>query len=135
MAYHLPSERLTLTVDDGLAVEVERVASWAIVQTAARLAASFASAKGAAELGALRDLYEFFVAEAQPTWDLMDHRGPIQPTAGGMLRLPIALGLALVEGWAGTLEPTPTAVDEVVPPGPVRDALNAELRKSRRKKV
>ena len=43
--------------------------------------------------------------------------------------------LALVEGWAGTLEPTPSAVDEVVPPGPARDALNAELRKSRRKKV
>lgn len=135
MAYRLASERITLTVEDGLAIEVERVTSWAIVQTASQLAASFANAKGAAQLPALRDLYAFFVAEAQPTWDLTDHRGPILPTAGGMLRLPLAFGLALVEGWAGTLEPTPSAVDEVVPPGPVRDALNDELRKSRRKKV
>jgi len=134
MAHRLPSERVAITVDD-LTIEVERVTSWPIQQNAVRLWAAYQAAKpGNPEIVALRDLYECFVDEAQPTWDLVDHRGPIAQSVGGMFRLPVDLGLRFVGGWADTLPATdlPTAVDEMIPPSPLRDKLNAGLRAKRR---
>jgi hypothetical protein len=122
-------ERVPITSEE-LSCEVNRCASWPIQQSAVRLAAAFLRATGAAELPALSAVYEFFVGEAQPTWDWSDHRGPIPPTAGGLLRVNHLHVLGLVAEWAQTLEmvPTPSAVDELLPEGPLRDELNRQLR-------
>lgn len=95
-------------------------------------AAAWAKAKGADELTALSALYELFVSEAQPTWDIADHKGPVPATAAGMLRLPLSLGLSIVSGWLETITPKASAVDEVIPAGPLRDQLNAKLREKRK---
>lgn len=115
-----------------LSAEVYRCASWPIQQGAVRLWAAFLRATGAAELPALVAFYECFLAEAQPTWDLIDHRGPIEPNAGGMLRLNHIEAAALILELAQTLEDKPSAVDEMVPDGPLRDELNRQLRSKRR---
>jgi hypothetical protein len=133
VAYRLPSERVLVTAGD-VSAEVERVSAWPIAHSGALLIRSFYVAKpGAEELDALRNIYGYFVLEAQPTWDIEDHRGRIPATPAGMLRLPVDAALGLVSEWLGTLIPTPTVADEVLPPGPVRDEVNTALRKARRK--
>lgn len=133
MAYRLPSERVTLTSETGAAIEVAPVSAWALAFHASGLIAAYNAADpGGAELMALRDLYRFFVAEAQPTWAIIDHRGPITPTAEGMYRLPLDIALPMIGEWIGTLTPKSTAVDEMVPPSPLRDQLNAKLRAKRK---
>lgn len=136
MAYRLPGGRVTLAFEEGqyagLSIEVEPIASWAIYRHAlALVAAFFAATEARVENAALRAAYEHFVGEAQPTWSIVDHRGPIQPTTEGLLRLPLPLGLRLVELWSETFIPAEqpeTAVDELIPPGPLRDEMNARLR-------
>lgn len=134
--YRLPSERIPLALDDGPTVEVERIAAWPIYRTAISLVGAFYDARTPdAEIAALSRIYGYFVVEAQPVWDIADHRGPIPATPEGMLRLPLAIALGLVQGWAATFlppEPPTTAVDEVIPPGPLRDELNASLRRKRK---
>ena len=133
MAYLLAGERVTITAGD-LDIEVAPVVAWPIAHTAARLADAYnVATPGDAELVALRELYGFFVVEAQPEWDIVDHRGRIAPTTAGMLRLPLDLALSLIGAWLDTITPKSTAVDELVPPGPVRDALNTALKSKRRK--
>jgi hypothetical protein len=139
VAYRLPGGRVELPIEgqlEGLRVEVEPIGAWAIYRAAVSLVALFFAADGpAAEFAALRDLNAFFVDEAQPTWDIVDHRGPVPATAQGMLRLPLALVLNLVNGWTDTLatedEKPATAVDAIVPPGDLRDQLNDALAKKR----
>lgn len=133
MATRLPTERVPVASED-LTAEVTRCASWPIQQNAVRLWAAFLRATGQAELTALRELFEFFVAEAQPTWDLVDHRGAVPPTVGGMLRVNHLHALGLVLAWTQTLQvaPTPSAVDELIPEGPLRDELNRQLRTRKR---
>jgi hypothetical protein len=53
-----------------------------------------------------------------------------------MLRMPLALGFALCSQWTDTFagveeETEETAVDEVYPPGGLRDQLNAVLARKR----
>jgi hypothetical protein len=133
VAYRLASERITVEMPDGPTIEVERLGSWPLQQQGAALALACLTAKaGNAQLAALHEAYAFFVAEAQPTWDLMDHRGPIPPLVGGLLRLPHLLALALIEGWLDTLEPKSTAADVVMPEGEARDQVNAALRAKRK---
>lgn len=128
MAYRLASERVEVTVDD-LTIEVAPVVAWAVAHRATQLAlAYYAATTGDGELRALETVYGFFVVEAQPMWQIVDHRGPVLPTAAGMLRLPIDLGLGLVLQWAATVTPKASAVDAVIPPGPLRDEMNERLR-------
>ena len=49
-----------------------------------------------------------------------------------MLRLPVTLGAAMVDGWLETITPKATAVDALIPPSPLRDQLNAKLRAKRK---
>lgn len=137
MAYRLPGERVPVVVDKGpfagLSVEVERIGAYAVYLAAvsSRIAFEKADSGSTAEFGALRSLYAVFVDEAQPTWDIVDHRGPVPATANGMLRLPVSLATAVIEAWTETfnaVEAAPlTAVDKLIPAGPLRDRLNAEL--------
>jgi hypothetical protein len=132
MAYRLPAERVTVEV--GPTVEVESIGAWPIYHTAIGLiSACTAATTEAATADALHRLYTFFVAEAMPTWEIIDHRGPILPTAEGMLRLPVnEVALAIIEAWAETFVPKPSAVDEMIPEGPLRDELNAGLRAAKK---
>lgn len=131
MADDLRLPRVTITA--GATVEVAPVLAWPLAFQAGRLIEAYQSAKpGAAELVALRDLYGFFIAEAQPTWTIIDHRGPIQPTTEGMYRLPLDVSLPIIAEWMATLIPKETAVDKLVPPSPLRDQLNAKLSAKRK---
>jgi len=137
VAYRLPGGRVPLAFEDGqyvgLQVEVEPLTAWAVYRYAVGLvAAFFAADEPAAEFAALRAVYEQFVTEGQPTWDIVDHRGPVPATAAGMLRLPLPLGLRIVELWSETFAPVEaeaesTAVDEIYPTSPLRDQLNEVL--------
>ena len=131
--FRLPGERVSIVMDDGpfagAACEVEQIGAWPIRATAVRLVAAFLGAEGAdAETLALSELYSLFIGEAQPTWALADHRGPIPASAAGMWRLPIPLALAFIDQWIDPPEPPSTAVDELIPPGPLRDRLNRGLK-------
>jgi len=133
VTYRLPSERVPVTVSD-LTIEVERIGAWAVAHHATVLVGTYYAAKpGAPELEALRAAYAFFIEEAEPSWDIADHKGRIPVTAGGMLRLPVALALGLVYGWAQTVVEKTSAVDELIPEGELRDSLNAQLKAKRRK--
>lgn len=132
MGYRLPSERVALALD-GPTVEVERLGAWAIYWRAMNLLSAYYAAKKPADVAAaLEGLVSFVVPEAQPTWDITDHRGPVPTSPSGMLRLPVVLILEISTGWLETFakaEPA-TAVDKMVPPGALRDELNAALRKA-----
>jgi len=136
MAYRLASARAPVEIEDGPTVEVQPIGAWPIYRTAVGLVSAFLTAEPAAEMAALQAAYAFFVREAQPTWEILDHRGPVLPTADGMLRLPLPLALAIIDGWVATFQsveepvdiPEATAVDAMIPPGKLRDDLNAGLR-------
>jgi hypothetical protein len=142
VAYRLPGGRVPLVFEDGpyagLQVEVEPITAWAVYRYAVGLVAGFFSAtEPAAEFGALRATYEQFVTEAQPTWEIVDHRGPVPATTGGLLRLPLPLALRIVELWTETFvaveaDAPSTAVDEVYPPSPLRNQLNEVLARKAR---
>lgn len=135
MAYRLASERVEVAIDDGPTVEVATIVAWPLMANAVRLLGVFLAAQGqGAELAVLLEMYRFFVSEAQPSWDIADHRGPIPPTADGMLRLPLPIAIGMVEGWIETFaaEDATTAVDELVPPSPLRDQLNDVLKRKRK---
>lgn len=116
-----------------LVIEVYRIASYPLWVGAVRFAAAWAKAKtDDANIAALTDLYSTFIAEAQPTWTIVDHRGPVLPTLAGMYRLPVEMAMGLVSGWLDTIAEKTTAVDEIVPPGTLRDQLNATLKAKRK---
>lgn len=129
MAYVLPGSRVLLDLD-GPSVEVDAVLSVAIHALGTIRLGEFVEAKTtSAKLAAMTELYELVVTEARPTWDILDHRGPVPATSAGMLRLPADLGLGICTGWLETLPvEKDTAVDAVVPPGPARDELNRRLK-------
>lgn len=128
MVYRLPSERVAVQVADGPSVEVERLQAEHLQRAALRLYAAAITGRDADAIGTL---YGFFLDEAQPTWEIADHRGLIAPTLEGMARIPVPLALGIVLGWIETfMQPDlPTAADEALPPGPLRDTVNAELRR------
>lgn len=142
MTYRLPGGRVTLTIEDGpyagVWVEVERVGLWLVYASAVSLAAKALAASAADRVGAFQKAYETFVIEAQPAWDIEDHKGRVPATAAGMWRLPEVLALTFLQVWAETYgteeaaepvaEPVATAVDKLMPPGPLRDVLNERLR-------
>lgn len=140
--FRLPGERVPVVIDEGpfagASCEVTRIESWLMQQTAARLLAAFLAvpeSQPAKQIEALSELLPVFVAEAQPSWDLSDHRGPIPPTLSGLWRLPLPLALRFIDEWVDPPAPPSTAVDELVPPGPLRDELNAGLRQKKRSKT
>jgi hypothetical protein len=130
MAYRLPGGRSTLTPVEGCDVEVTALVVWPLYQTAVGLAAAYFGAPAAGEYAALERLYGFFCIEAQPTWAIVDHRGAIPATPAGMMRLPIPLAFEMIEQWSAAFvaAPAETAADKLLPPGPVRDRVNAQLR-------
>ncbi len=132
MEYRLPSERVTIEIEDGPTLRVEKVHADLLYQHAVGLASAYLRAKPAAQMGALSALYSFFLAEAQPTWEIVDHRGPVLPNMDGMVRLPSALGVDICLEWAGTFIEKETAVDKMIPPSPLRDQLNAKLAAKRK---
>jgi len=137
VVYRLSGERVRLDLD-GPVVEVEPIRAAPIQQLGLRrVGACLAASDAGPQLEALLALYEFVVREAQPSWDIADHLGPIPPTATGMARLPVPLAMAIAMGWLATLaveeEPAETgepasAVDAVLPPGPLRDEVKTRLR-------
>jgi hypothetical protein len=136
VAYRLAADRVQVQSEDGPACEVAPILAYAVYVRGLSLAVAFDGAKDvAAELDALRALSVYFVQEAQPTWEILDHRGVIPATGDGMLRLPLETALAFVNGWLETATPKPTAVDKMIPEGPLRDELNKGLRKARKTKV
>jgi hypothetical protein len=131
MAYRLGGGRSILTPTDGLTVEVQDIVAWPLYHEAVARATAYFTASGPElELAALRRAYAFFCAEAQPTWEIVDHRGIVPATTAGMLRLPVELGLGIILLWsqAFVAEPPETAVDKIIPPGELRDSLNRRLR-------
>lgn len=131
MAYRLASERVALDLD-GPSVEVEPIHAWAIQRLGIGYYDAYEEAKSPeAEFDALLALYRFVVAEAQPAWDIVDHRGPVPATESGFLRLPPTLGLSIVLEWLRTGNPKASAVDKTMPPGPTRDELNRRLKAKR----
>lgn len=130
--YRLPGERVKLDLD-GPTVEVEPIRSWMIQTESLALAARLGAAEeGVAEYAALKSLYEFFVAEAQPTWDIGDHRGAIPNTAAGMMRLPLALASSIISQWQDSLPKAPAAdlpsAVDILPDGPGKDEVKRRLR-------
>lgn len=113
-------------------MEVQRIVAEPIHALGAARSAAWAKAKGADEMSALSAMYELLVSEAQLTWDIADHKGPVPVSVSGMLRLPLNLGLAIYLGWLETITPKATAVDELIPPSPLRDQLNSKLREKRK---
>lgn len=133
MAYDLRPERVEVTVGN-LTIEVSRIASYPLWVQGVRLASAWAASKSDAQtIDTLGECYAFFVAEAQPTWQIVDHRGPVAPTLGGMYRLPLELGMGLYSAWTDTIREKGTAVDKIIPASPLRDELNKRLRAARRK--
>lgn len=132
MAYRLGGERVEIETD-GLTIEVQPIVSDTVYRVAVGLAAVYFGTDVPSEMtAAISKLAEFFCAEAQPTWAVVDHRGVIPATLAGMLRFPDILTLGLVAAWTAAFVEEPeaveTAVDKLVPPGPRRDRLNAQLR-------
>jgi hypothetical protein len=133
MTYRLPSERVTVEVENGPPIEVERLGVWTLAWTGAYLVGQFYAATAPeAELAALRNIGAYFIVEAQPTWDIADHRGPIPVTVDGFLRLPDPMALAMVRAWLETQHEKASAVDELVPPGEAREELKRRLKASRK---
>lgn len=135
MAYRLPGERVALDLD-GPSVEVEPIRAWAMQHLGVALYAAVNAAKpGDAMLVALRELYRFVLGEAQPSWDIVDHRGPVPVSEVGMLRLPLDLGLGISLGWLGTFDVAKpaSAVDALIPPGELNTALKRRLAAAKRK--
>jgi hypothetical protein len=126
--YRLPDERVSLDLD-GPIVEVQRCASWMVYQQVVRLYAAYVAAKTpAAEYDALVQTFARFVDEAQPTWQIADHTGPVPPTLAGMTRLPLEMSLRMVTDWLETITPKASAVDAIIAPGPMRDELKRRLK-------
>lgn len=131
-------ERVLVSITEGefsgAEATVDKILGWPVFAVAVRKMTAFQEAEGpAAEMAALTSLYEFFEAEARPVWNLEDGRGPVAPTSAGMARVPVKVVGALYDLWVETFpRPAPSAVDEVIPPGPLRDELNAGLKAARK---
>jgi hypothetical protein len=139
--WRIPSDRNKLDLD-GPAVEVERLHSFHVQQECQRLIAVFTqSSDRDAMYTALSTLFDRFVAEAMPQWDIVDGKGPVPADGRGMARLPLPLSLAMIQVWVDDLEfgivaeakPT-SAVDEMVPPGPVNAELKRRLAAAKRRR-
>jgi hypothetical protein len=128
--------RVTTPIDDGeyagASATVDQIIGWPVFAIGSARMAEFLAAEGEAELKALLDLYGAYEKYARPVWNVEDGAGPVPPTAEGMLRLPVPLVETLYHLWLATFPgaeaPESTAVDEIIPPGPLRDELNAGLR-------
>jgi hypothetical protein len=126
VVYRLNGDRTPLTLD-GLTIEVQPVVSDTVYRSIVALGAAAVAAPSNDTLSAVA---VYFCTEAQPTWDIIDHRGIVPATPAGMLRMSDALALGLVSEWAAAFvaEPPETAVDKIIPPGEMRDELNRRLK-------
>ena len=154
--WRVPSERIPLDLG-GPSVEVERLGSWHLQFESVQLLRAYEVAtKPEDEYRALNALFDLFVREAQPQWDIVDSQGPVPTTARGMSRLPLVLSLGIVSLWAMSLpvekaeaeeqaeerpevpglqlveSQAPSAVDAVIPPGPANREVKRRLRVAKR---
>jgi hypothetical protein len=134
VSYRLDSTRLTLDLG-GPTVEVERLAAPTLRVLAMAAVQRVMDAKtDADQASALFALGQRLADEAQPVWDILDHRGAVPPTAAGFIRLPVDLALSIAVGWLEeSAKPLPSsAVDALVEPGPLNTALKRKLAAKRR---
>lgn len=95
----------------GAEATVDIIVGWPIYRLALYRAASFGSAQGdAAEAKALGELYDFYIAQARPAWNLEDPKGPVPATSAGLFRVPTDLTLRLYDLWVSTF-PVPESTD------------------------
>lgn len=104
--FHLGS-RVTLTIADGpfagVSCDVDSIDSETILFAVVAMTGAFAEAvEVPAEVEALRALYAFFEGTGRPVWNVCGPRGPIPPTAAGMMFVPGALVLQLTALWQAT---------------------------------
>lgn len=142
--YRLPGDRVPLDLDGN--VEVEPIRSWFVQRSALQLIARYNAAEDGSDVQAVAfvTLLEYFVSEAQPSWEIADHRGVIPATSKGILRLPYAMQMELVSEWLSTLTPereelpeglhivesnAPSAVDAVVANPVLRREIKRRLKK------
>lgn len=52
-------------------------------------------------------MYELYLSEARPQWNLVDQRGPVPTTLSGMLRQPVPLMHKLYAMWLATYPDEP----------------------------
>ncbi len=123
MAYRLGGRRVPLTVD-GLTIEVQPIVSDSVYRAVVGLGSAFLAEPST---DALSTLAACFCLEAQPTWDIIDHRGVVPATPSGMLRLSDVMALEIVSEWAAAFV-AESAVDKIIPPGKLRNDLNRKLR-------
>lgn len=104
--------RARLVIDDGpfagVEAECDAITGWPVYAATLALVAAYSHAEGEALIGPIKKLYEFVEPNARLTWNLVDPRGPVPPTVGGMLRLPVPLMFQLIDLWTETYaESTP----------------------------
>jgi hypothetical protein len=145
--YRLSGERVVLDLD-GPSVEVEPIRSWMIQYEVLTLVGRVeAATSSASEYVALSNLYDMVAREMQPTWDIGDHLGAVPNTPRGFARLPLDVMSAITDAWLETLNAkeelpeipglhvvesdAPSAVDEVIPPGPFNREVKKRLRRAR----
>lgn len=131
--WSVPGNRIKLDLD-GPSVEVEPIHAWSIFFETRALRAIFDNAKTPAdEYSALTSLFNYVALEAQPQWDIVDHRGAVPPTGRGFHRLELKMALQIVDGWANSFnvqqEEVQSAADVILAPGPVRDEVKRRLKK------
>lgn len=129
-------ERVRLDLPEpysGATVEVDSIVSRVIASRAVALATAFLEADGEDEIVAMVALFEFLCREGRPTWDIVDHHGPVPTTPAGLGRLPTPLFMSIVDGWTDTLPHA--GIDQAGPQGglPVDMPSDADLAVAKRR--
>ena len=102
-------DRATLVIDEGpwsgVSCQVDTIDSLPMYQLTLSLAVAYNEAEGMGPgLAALRSLYEHLERVGRPVWNVTNQRGPVPPTVGGMLLVPVPLVIALIDLWTDTYE-------------------------------
>lgn len=107
LAGNIIGQRAATLVDEGpfagTYAVVDQIVAWPVYTVAiARIKAFIDAATAADEITTLRSMYEWYVGQARPAWNIEEPRGPVPPTTVGMLRLPVPLARLLYELWLET---------------------------------
>jgi hypothetical protein len=90
-------------------------------------------------------MFQFFLYEAQPVWDLADHHGPIAVLPDAWRRIPHDLLFDIIGQWQDSLQAeqaveappeltlVPDVVDHIIPPGQANREIHRRLRAAKRR--